>query len=75
MIVTRDPVNNSILMQSSPGDVVEGQRNGKLGHSCGQSDEGYNYRLYESWVRDHVVHLGLIKNFMSTAPPIYYNLL
>ena len=50
--------------QSSLGDlaVVEGQRNakfsqnGKLGHSCVRVMKG---RLYESWVRDHDVHLGL----------------
>ena len=42
--------------------MFEGQRNGKfsqigkLGHSCARVTKG---RLYESRVRDHVVHLGL----------------
>ena len=38
-------------------------QNGKLGHSCVRVTKG---RLYESWVRDHVVvHLGL--NVSSSA--------
>ena len=37
--------------------MIEGQRNGKIqGHSCVRVMKG---RLYESRVRDHVVHLGL----------------
>ena len=47
--------------QSSPGDLAEGQRNGKfnlngqngkLGHSCVRVTKG---RFYESRVRDHVI--------------------
>ena len=44
--------------QSSLGEmaVVEGQRNGKLCHSCVRV---MKEKLYEPWVSDHVVHLGL----------------
>ena len=50
--------------------MVEGQRNskfsqnGKLGHSCVRVTKS---RLYESRVRDHVVHSGIK---MLAAPPI-----
>ena len=37
-------------------------QSGKLGHSCARVTRG---RLYESRVRDHVVHLGL--NASSSA--------
>ena len=37
--------------------VLKFVQNGKLGHSCVRGTKG---RLYDSWVRDHViVHLGL----------------
>ena len=43
--------------------MIEGQRNGKLGHSCARVMKS---KLYDSRVRDHViVHLGL--NVNSTA--------
>ena len=48
--------------------MVEGQRdgklsqNGKLGHSCARVMKS---RLYETQVRDHVLHLGL--NVSSSA--------
>ena len=56
--------------RSSPGDlaVAEGQmngkfgQNGKLGHSCARVRKG---KLYDSRVRDHVMHLGL--NLSSSA--------
>ena len=50
-----------LRFQSSPGDlaVVEGQRNGKLGHLCARVTKS---RLYDSRVGDHVVHLGLNVN-------------
>ena len=33
--------------------MAKGQRNGKLGHSCVRVTKG---RLYDSWVRDHVIN-------------------
>ena len=61
MIVTQDPVNNSILGQFSQNRKF-GQ-NGKLGHSCTNVTKG---KLYGSRVSDHaIVHLGL--NVSSSA--------
>ena len=63
MRVTRDLVNNSILsLHLGIWPWFEGQRNGefsqngKLGRSCARVTKR---RLYESRVRDHVVHLSL----------------
>ena len=56
MIVTQDPVNNSIL------GLHLGQ-NGKLGHSCTNMTKS---KLYGSQDSDHaIVHLGL--NVSSSA--------
>ena len=67
MIVTQEPVNNSILsLHLGNQAVAEGQRNDKFslnckfGHSCARVMKN---RLYDSWVRVHVaVHLGLNVN-------------
>ena len=58
MIVTQDPVNNSIL-----GLHLGRGQNGKLGHSCTNVTKG---KLYGSRDSDHaIVHLGL--NVSSSA--------
>ena len=70
MIVTQDPVNNSILglhlgrgMVSSVRMVSKFGQNGKLGHSCTNVTKGM---LYGSQDSDHaIVHLGL--NVSSSA--------
>ena len=76
MIVTQDPVNNSILglhlrrgmvssvrMVSLFRMVCKFGQNGKLGHSCTNMIKGKPYGLRDS---DHaIVHLGL--NVSSSA--------
>ena len=59
MIVTQDPVNNSILsLHLELNDKFS--LNGKLGDSCARVMKS---RLYDFRVRDHVVvHLGLNVN-------------
>ena len=67
MIVTQGQVNNSTislhlgiwLWLNGRGMVSSGGQNGKFGHSCARVKNG---KLYDSWVRDHVVHLGLNVN-------------